>query len=100
MGDPVPAPPVAPLPKLPSGGRFGKRRCLNCGALFPRTKKERKFCSDNCRKEYHANLGVPAKRIDEMIARRLDRVLPCLKEELIGELTKIVVHQLHGGSRK
>jgi hypothetical protein len=34
-------------------GRPKRKRCFNCGALFDLTKDWRRFCSDNCRKDWH-----------------------------------------------
>ena len=42
-------------------GRPKRKRCKNCSALFPFTKPNREFCSDNCRKDFHRNGGSHMK---------------------------------------
>ena len=42
-------------------GRPKRKRCKNCGDLFPITKPNREFCSDNCRKDFHRNGGAHMK---------------------------------------
>lgn len=47
----VDSPPAADADKIP------RRRCYNCGGLFPLTKKNRKFCKTQCKDEFH-NYGA------------------------------------------
>ena len=47
----------------PGSDKPRRRRCKNCGELFPKTRHNREFCSDACRKEHHRHGGafVPLK---------------------------------------
>jgi hypothetical protein len=69
-----------------------RRRCKNDGVLFPVTKPNREFCSDNCRKEFHANGGNafgPLKTRLEKLVRQitgeLERRILVLERALIAE---------------
>jgi hypothetical protein len=47
---------------------LAKRKCLNCGKLFIRTKKTNKFCSKKCQLTYHAKKSTTyTKAIDKKI---------------------------------
>jgi hypothetical protein len=69
----------SPLKKAPTRREsFSKtskirKRCDNCGDLFPRTRTDRKFCSENCRKEFHrygAAYGPIKQALEKLIDKR------------------------------
>lgn len=72
----------------------GMRSCDNCFGLFPvppnvqKGKKRKRFCSDNCRKEFHHNKGVSVHKLKDQVQRwvrdELKRWLVKLKPEDIG----------------
>jgi hypothetical protein len=48
-------------------------RCENCGSFFPRTRKDRKFCGDPCRKEFNrfgAAYGPLKQNLQELIVKQ------------------------------
>jgi len=53
---PTPARPETPPPASTPKPR--RRRCKNCGELFPKTRHNREFCGDPCRKEFHRHAGA------------------------------------------
>lgn len=48
-----------------------KLACLNCTGPVPKPKrnnvKKKKFCCDNCRKEFHKNNGISVHRLKEQV---------------------------------
>lgn len=64
--------------KLEPAKLFKRKRCINCDSLFPLTKENRKFCCDNCRKEFHANGGNafgPLKiRLEKLVNKQVGKL--------------------------
>lgn len=59
-------------PPDPAPVKLKRKRCLNCGRLFPLTKESRKFCKDECRKEFHrygAAYGPLRQGLEKLIER-------------------------------
>lgn len=48
--------------------KFKRKRCRNCDALFPMTKPNREFCSDECRKQFH-HFGCAFGPLEEKIRK-------------------------------
>lgn len=69
----------------------GRKRCLNCPRYFePRALSEggktQKFCSENCRKEFHKHGGAYAKLrrdLAALVRKEVKKVLSDLIEEQI-----------------
>ncbi len=86
----------ARLKRLEDPKKFKRRRCKNDGVLFLVTKPNREFCSDNCRKEFHANGGNafgPLKTRLEKLVRAITRDLEGrlnTQGRAIGKLERIV----------
>lgn len=51
--------------------KYGRTRCKNCDKRIPKTKVNRKFCDDACRKEFHHHgsaFGPLRIKLEKMIA--------------------------------
>lgn len=62
----------------------GRFECQNCLKKFSRNKKtyiDPKFCSDDCRKEFHYNGGFSLKRIESKVRQWVRDELRLVKEE-------------------
>jgi hypothetical protein len=73
--------------------KLRRRRCNNCGTLYPLTKPTRKFCSEQCRKEFHqygAAYGPLKAKLEKLIEQssrdreaRLTRMIDQLRTDLL-----------------
>lgn len=77
-------------------GEIGRRkRCENCPALFVKHQPHQRFCSDNCRKEFHKYGGAFAKvraEMEKQITKRIRDINPRDPETfaaLIGRVQKL-----------
>lgn len=59
-----------PTSDAPDYSHLPKKHCLNCPKFFRLTKKTRRFCSDECRKEFHvygSSFGKLKDKLTELI---------------------------------
>lgn len=59
-----------------------RRRCNNCGRLYWPKKEEQKFCSDNCRKQFHRAGGLSYAKLENLIENIVEKKLRKWKPEL------------------
>ncbi|MCQ2159146.1 MAG: DUF2116 family Zn-ribbon domain-containing protein [Bacteroidales bacterium] len=70
-----------------------KQTCLNCGnSLYGRSDK--KFCSDECRNEYHNHHQTKKRRLRRSVIEALDRNHNCLEQLLTLGLTSVSLNEL------
>lgn len=66
---PAPAPGASSLP-----AKFPRRRCDNCGEFYPQTRKHKRFCKEQCKKEFHqhgAAFGPLKQRLEKLIRKEV-----------------------------
>lgn len=68
--------PLSPglVPPAPEARKFPRRRCDNCGKLYPQTKPHKRFCKGQCKKEFHQHgsaFGPLKQRIEKMITKEV-----------------------------
>ncbi len=71
--------------------KYPKRRCINCDAKYPLTRKGRKFCGAQCRTEYNHFGGAfgPLKKTLTRLVQKLTREdIRNVRTELIQEFNK------------
>lgn len=54
----------------------GRYECQNCLRKFTKHAKatvEPKFCTDNCRKEFHTTGGMSLRKLRDLIEREVDK---------------------------
>jgi hypothetical protein len=63
---------------------FRPRRnlCSNCGDPYRQIREDHRFCKDACRKEFHRNGGISAKRMQYMIEVEVAKQMRKLKRDL------------------
>jgi hypothetical protein len=97
MSLPVAAGTVPPDPRAP---KFPRRRCDNCGKLYPLTKPNRRFCGAECKKEFHqhgAAFGPLKERIAKLIRKEVGAQLTAaLDAEAFAYLGFVHRSQLRG----
>jgi hypothetical protein len=71
--------------KLEPAKVFPRKRCLNCDTPFPKTHPKKKFCCDNCRKEFHANGG----NAFGPLKTRLEKLVRQITAELQREVSRL-----------
>lgn len=69
------------------------KTCPNCAGRVPKPSKSnvkvKKFCSDNCRKEFHRNNGISVHKLKAQAQRWVHETMRPL-EQLVSDLSKIV----------
>jgi hypothetical protein len=71
MPQPLAAGLVPPDPQAP---KFPRRRCDNCGKLYPQTKPHKRFCKPECKNEFHqhgAAFGPLKQRLEKLINKEV-----------------------------
>jgi hypothetical protein len=65
-----------------------RRRCDNCGKLFPRTRTDKKFCDDNCRKEFHRH-GAAYGPIKQALEKLIEKTVKSEVQKYATRLTAL-----------
>lgn len=86
--------PVKPLtepakikdPNTPTRTDPIRRRCTNCPKFFWAIRKDHRFCSARCRKEFHEN-GTAYGKLRERLYKDIEKKLAAMSNQIVNELT-------------
>lgn len=64
---------------------LARKVCKNCSGRIPKPKLNNlqrvKFCSDNCRKEFHKNNGISVHKLKDQVKRWVREEWAAIKAE-------------------
>lgn len=70
-----------------------KQTCLNCGSsVYGRSDK--KFCSDECRNEYHNHHLTQKRKLRRSVIEALDRNHSCLEQVMVLGLNSVSLEEM------